>query len=102
MPWVFISETNLEATPSVDNFDHSRLCVVDNCANANIWNTKEDFEVDYLPFSEMFKLCDDDVQSKRSLKFKDQALIYPSIMLFQKWKKNLGHLLKGIVILGSC
>ena len=41
---VFVSETNLEDIPSVDNFDQSRLCVVDNCANAHIWNTKDDFE----------------------------------------------------------
>ncbi len=55
---VFVSETNLEDIPSVDNFDHSRLCVVDNCANAHIWNTKEDFEASSLrPISWLSKVA---------------------------------------------
>ena len=45
---VFASETNLEDLPSVDNFYHSRLYLVDKCANAHIWNTKEDFEAGSL------------------------------------------------------
>ena len=45
---VLASETNLEHIPSVDNFDLFRLCVVDKCANAHIWNTKEDFEAGSL------------------------------------------------------
>ena len=66
---VYVSETNLEDIPSVDAFDYSRLYMLDNCANANIWNAKEDFEVDYLRFNEMPKLCDDEVQSMWFLKF---------------------------------